>query len=141
MPEMERALHSTQFDPSDVVLFEKKGPALSGPVDPAPMIRIVDYQPERVVIDASSQYDGALILGDAWFPGWKVTVDGIPSKMLRANLLLWAVPIRAGHHQVVFRYDPLSFRLGVVVSGLALLVAISLGLAGPLLRKRTGLKL
>ena len=139
--EMDRALRDPNFDPSDVVLLDREGPALSGPIDPSPSVRIADYQPERVVVDVSTRYAGVLVLADAWFPGWKAIVDGIPTKLLRGNLILRAVPISTGNHQVIFRYDPLSFRLGVMVSGLALIVAISLGVAGPLLRKRHGEKL
>jgi hypothetical protein len=139
--DMEHVLRDPTFDPQAIVLLDREGPTLLGPADPTPMTRIVDYQPERVVIEVSSRYDGILVLGDAWFPGWEATVNGISTKILRADILLRAVPIGAGHHQVIFRYDPLSFRLGVAVSGLALLAAMLLGLVGTLLRKRTGLKL
>ncbi|MBF8297602.1 MAG: hypothetical protein HW395_259 [candidate division NC10 bacterium] len=138
--EAARALRDPNFDPSDVVLLEEEGAALSGPVDPAPTVRISDYQPERVVVEASSRYDGILILADSWFPGWKATVNGIPVKILRGNLLLRAVPIPAGHHQVIFRYDPLSFRLGAIVSGLALFIAASLVIWELLPRRRRGEK-
>lgn len=134
--EAERALRDPQFDPGAVVLLDEGGPALSGPVDPAPTVRITGYQPEQVVIEVSSRYDGMLVLADAWFPGWKAALDGIPTKILRGDLLVRAVPIPAGHHQVVFRYDPLSFRLGAKVSAVALVLAVSLGLAGLLLRRR-----
>jgi hypothetical protein len=139
--EVERALRDPEFDPGEVVLLEKEGPVLSGLVDPSRTIRIMEYQPELVVVETSSRYDGVLVLGDTWFPGWEVTVDGIPTKLLRGDLILRAVPIPAGHHQMRFRYHPLSFRLGVRVTGLALVIGIFLVLAGPLLRRRHGEKL
>ena len=139
--EMDHALSDPEFDPSAVVLLDGEGPVLSGPADPSPAVRIADYQPERVVIEVSTRYDGMLILADAWFPGWDVTVDGIPTKLLRGDLILRAVPIPAGHHQVRFRYHPRSFRLGVRVTGLALVIGVFLVLAGPLLRRRHGEKL
>jgi hypothetical protein len=134
--DMERALRDPAFDPQAVVLLDGEGPALSGPVDPTPMIRIVDYQPERVVIEVSSRYDGMLVLGDAWFPGWEAAVNGIPAKILRADVLLRAVAISAGNRQVIFRYNPLSFRLGLIISESALVIAVALALKGLLLRKR-----
>jgi hypothetical protein len=136
--DMERALRDPAFDPQAVVLLDGEGPALSGPIDPAPMIRIVDYQPERVVIEVSSRYDGILVLGDAWFPGWEAAVDGVPTKIFRADLLFRSVPISAGQHEVIFRYNPASFRTGVMVSGVSFIIAISLAVAGPILRRRHG---
>jgi uncharacterized membrane protein YfhO len=104
-------------------------------------VRIADYQPERVVIEVSSRYDGVLVLADSWFPGWEATVDGVSTQILRANLLLRAVAIPAGNHRVVFEYDPASFRLGVFISAFAFLIAVSLGVAGSLLRRRHGERL
>jgi hypothetical protein len=136
--DLERALRDPTFNPSETVLFEREGPALSGPVDPMPTVRIAEYQPEHVVVEASSRYDAVLVLADSWFPGWKATIDGVPTKILRGDLLLRAVSIPAGNHRVVFDYSPDSFRLGVMVSLVALLIAISLGLGGSLLRRRHG---
>jgi hypothetical protein len=138
---MDRALRDPDFDPSAMVLLEGKGPTFSGPVDPASTVRIADYQPERLVIEVSSRYDGVLVLADSWFPGWEATVDGVSTQILRANLLLRAVPIPAGNHRVVFEYDPASFRLGVFISAFAFLIAVSLGVAGSLLRRRHGERL
>lgn len=138
---LERTLRDPTFNPSETVLFEREGPALSGPVDPMPTVRIAEYQPEHVVVEASSRYDAVLVLADAWFPGWKATIDGIPTKILRGNLLLRAVPIAAGNHRIVFDYDPAPFRLGAFMSIFAFLIAVSLGVAGPLLRRRHGKRL
>jgi len=139
--DLERALRDPTFNPSETVLFERAGPTLSGLVDPMATVRVADYQPERVVVEASSRYDAVLVLADSWFPGWSATVDGVPTQILRANLLLRAVPIPAGTHQVVFRYDPISFKVGATVSGVSLILAVSLGLAALILRKRHGEKL
>jgi len=139
--DMMRALRDSNFDPRRIVLLDGEGPALSGPIDPAPTVRIADYQPERVVLEVSSRYDGILVMADSWFPGWKAAVDGRPTKILRGNLLLRAVAIPRGNHQVMFRYDPASFRLGVFMSIFAFLIAVSLGVAGPLLRRRHGERL
>ena len=137
---LERALRDPTFNPSEIVLFEREGPTVSGLVDSMPTVRIAEYQPEHVVVEASSRYDAVLVLADSWFPGWKATIDGVPTKILRGDLLLRAVSIPAGNHRVVFDYSPDSFRLGVMVSLFALLIAISLGLV-PRLRRRHGEKL
>lgn len=139
--DMERALRDPDFDPGAVGLLGREGPTLSGPIDTSPSVRIEDYQPERVVVEVSTRYDGALILADAWYPGWEASVDGTRAKILRADLLFRAVPIPAGRHKVIFRYNPTSFRAGVMVSGVSFIIAISLAVAGPILRRRHGKQL
>jgi hypothetical protein len=135
--DMDRALRAPEFDPRAVVLFEGHGPALAGPGDPAATVRVTDYQPARVAVVVSSCCEAVLVLADAWFPGWSATVDGRPAPIFPGNLLLRAVPVPAGDHRVLFWYDPLSFRLGLLTSALAVVVAVSLGLAG-LWRRRDG---
>jgi uncharacterized membrane protein YfhO len=55
-----------------------------------------------------------------------LTVDGRPAEILRTNRAMRGVALRAGRHELVFRYNPLSFRLGLIVSlvGLAALAAL-----------------
>jgi hypothetical protein len=86
--------------------------------------RIVESRPDRVRVDIAPTVPGFLILSDTFFPGWTVTVDGQPRDILRANVAFRAVPVSPGEHAVEFRYAPLSFRIGGVVSILAVLVAV-----------------
>jgi hypothetical protein len=65
---------------------------------------------------------GTLILSDAFYPGWRATVDGqsVPvHRVQAANLRAVAVP--AGAQVVTFRYAPWTARLGMLVSGLTLI--------------------
>jgi hypothetical protein len=77
-----------------------------------------------------------LVLADAWFPGWTAWIDGAAGPpIFRADLVLRAVAVAPGPHEVVFEYDPLAFRLGVWVSAAALIVGAALAL-GPLVCRR-----
>ena len=86
--------------------------------------RIVESRPDRVRVAIAPTVPGFLILSDTFFPGWTVTVDGQPRDILRANVAFRAVPVSPGEHAVEFSYQPLSFRIGGVVSILAVLVAV-----------------
>lgn len=90
--------------------------------------RIVEYAPERVVVEASSPVPGLLVLSDSHHPGWRATVDSRGTPILRANGLYRAVAVPAGRHDVVFEYDPPSLRWGAGVSlaSLAVLSAVLL---------------
>ena len=43
-------------------------------------------------------------------------MDGKETKIYRANLAFRAVEVTAGKHRIIFRYVPLSFYLGLLVT-------------------------
>jgi hypothetical protein len=93
--------------------------------------RIVRYQPEHVVVDASASRPAELVLTDISYPGWKVTLDGKAADLHRVNYLLRGTTLPRGHHRVEFSYEPLSWRVGWIVSLIALVVflaALTVGL-------------
>jgi len=68
---------------------------------------------------------GFVTFNESCVPGWRAWVDGKPEPILRAYGLFMAVPLsEGGRHQVDFRYEPASFRLGAFIS------LLSLGLLG-----------
>jgi hypothetical protein len=87
---------------------------------------IVEQGPNHVVIDATAHAAGWLVLLDNYYPGWKATVDGAPAGILPANAAFRGVRLAPGRHRVVFRYEPLSLKLGLALSGAGLLLAAGL---------------
>ena len=86
-------------------------------------ISLLSETPDRLVIQLSNSSPGWFMLSDAWYPGWNAWVDGKPEPVLKADYLFRAVQVKAGEHQIVMAYNPLSFWLGLVtslVAGLAL---------------------
>ena len=77
---------------------------------------IVSYDPERVVVETDGASAGWLVLADAWYPGWRVTVDGAPVEVARADVLFRAVPVAAGKHRVEFVFAPVSLWMGAGIS-------------------------
>ena len=72
---------------------------------------------------------GLLVLSDAYYPGWRATVDGEAAPIYPTNVLFRGVPIPAGEHTVVFTYAPSGWLLGW---GLAAAGAVLLGGLGVL---------
>jgi uncharacterized membrane protein YfhO len=71
-------------------------------------------------VRATSSGQGLLVLSDNQFPGWKATVDGRAASIERVDYLFRGVRIGPGTHTVEFRYQPLSFRAGWIISLVAL---------------------
>lgn len=93
--------------------------------------RIERDDPEHVAVHTGGREAGVLVLADAWYPGWQVTVDGAPAESLRVDTALRGVQVPAGESVVEWRYRPRSFRLGVLAAA-----ASGIGLAGVLLGAR-----
>lgn len=96
--------------------------------------RLERYDAERVTIAARAARPSLLVLSDVHYPGWKARVDGEEVKVERVNYLLRGVALEPGAHRVEFRYEPLSWRIGWIVSLLALcclLGTVALGVRRP----------
>ena len=90
---------------------------------------ILDDEPNRVTVGATLERRGWLVLLDNDFPGWKVEVDRAPERILRADFAFRAVALPAGHHDVVFRYQPESLYWGFGLSVFGLLAAAGIALS------------
>jgi uncharacterized membrane protein YfhO len=66
-----------------------------------------------------------LVLSEVDYPGWRATVDGGPAQLLRADYVLRALCVPAGEHRVELVYDPPLLKIGLGVTGLALLTIVA----------------
>jgi len=130
------AVTNPLFDPRTAAVTERHvaGVGDSGSGGEA---SIVEYDPERVRIRARSNGPGMLVLSDTYYPGWKATVDGHDVPVERVDYLLRGVPLAAGEHTVEFRYQPLSWRIGWIISLLALIGLAAALVVGRRRRART----
>ena len=82
---------------------------------------------------------GFLLLADQYADGWRATVNGMPSEILRANFVFRAVEVPAGTSRVEFVYAPRSVAIGALVSTLTLLAVLgALALSRPRRAGRPG---
>jgi uncharacterized membrane protein YfhO len=133
-----RRLSSDTFEPTREVI-------VNAPTHSAPKTSfrgdatIKLYQNNKVHIDARLSDPGILVLTDAFYPGWKVFVDGVEQQILRANYFFRGVEVPAGNHRIEFVYDPRSFKIGLVISSLTAIFLVAVPLVGWILR-RTALR-
>jgi len=129
------------FNPEREVVLEKN-PVLQ-PVSPGTVktgdasVRIVYYAAEEVIIEVNALDVGWLVLSDTYFPGWNACVDGVETDILRANCVFRAVHVKKGANRVIFKYDPVSYRVGETVTIVSLFLILAVifakkrGWAGP----------
>jgi hypothetical protein len=117
------AIGDPGFEPRRTAVTERRvaGVPEGAPRGAAGSARLVAYERERVVVRSRADRAGLVVLADTHYPGWKAEVDGREVPVERVDYLLRGVPVPAGAHTVVFRYAPLSWTIGWVVSLVALL--------------------
>ena len=118
------------IDPRKEVLFDQAPPPLTPTTYPkegtVPTPTIEHYSGSEVIISVDTPQSAYLVLTDSYFPGWVAQVDGEDTQIYRADYNFRAIVVPAGTHTVLFKYSPLSFRVGGVTS----LVAATIVLLG-----------
>jgi hypothetical protein len=121
------------FDLHQMAFVETDDPSrLAGlisrtPVEPTESVTITRYEPQRVELTAVMNHAGLVILADAFYPGWRLTIDGAEAPIYRTNHAMRGAAVAAGTHRLVYTYEPDSFRYGVWLSlaGAAALAALT----------------
>ena len=116
-------LTSGTVDPYRTALVEGPLPAAADPPPgAAEAARVTAYTPDRLTIATESAAPGLLVVSEIYESGWRAYVDGVPAPVLPTDHALRGVPLPAGEHVVELRYEPLSLRLGLLISGVAALL-------------------
>lgn len=125
-------MEQQDFDPAGFAIVEGPIPAsvreeLAGaPESDRSQVTIRRYEDNRVKLEARMENAGLVMLTDAYFPGWKVYVDGKRANLYPTDYLFRGVFLAEGEHKIEFVYDPASFKLGVAISVVALLSLLGL---------------
>ncbi|AGA29221.1 glycosyltransferase family protein [Singulisphaera acidiphila] len=91
-------------------------------------VTITKYGEQRVELDVALDRPGLVVLADVFYPGWRLTIDGKPAPIYRANRLMRGAAVSSGRHHLVYSYEPDSFRMGsrLSLAGLAIVATLSL---------------
>ena len=125
------AISDPAFNPAATAFVESALPVPEGRPGALQAARIVKYGPQRVVIETqAADAPGLLVLSDAYYPGWRAAIDGRDAGILPTNVALRGVLLTGGPHRVVFQYDPRSFKIGLTVTALALILLTAIAVWG-----------
>ncbi len=114
-----QAIHAPSFSPTQTVVLEQDVAPLSPQTAQAPEpshIEFVRYGLNDVELRVESPVSGWLVLSDVYYPGWRATLDGRPTPLLRANYTFRAVQVPAGEHAVEMRFAPRTWHLGLALT-------------------------
>ncbi len=131
------AMKEPEFNPGRMAILE--GPAAPKSVEAEPasgatagtplaqdFARIAARTNNHLWIEMNSIAPGYLVMTEAFYPGWKAYVDGVPTKVLRADYAFKAVRVPSGAHRVELVFEPISFLVGGAGFVTAFVLAIGL---------------
>jgi len=114
------------FNPRKVAILEEYPPFSVFPADSiAP--KVTSYGIHNIKIKASVKKASLLVLSEIYYPaGWKAYVDGVETKIYKTNYILRSIFLEAGDHDIEFKFDSSSFKLGLWISIITLAVLLLL---------------
>ena len=121
------------FDPHRVAWIESDqqsglvGSFSGKPVLASEAVKVSYPSSQRVELDVDLKSPGMVILADIYYPGWELTIDGVPAPIYQVNRAMRGAAVRGGPHHLVYTYSPRSFRIGLIVTavGLAAMMAFA----------------
>jgi hypothetical protein len=120
-----RLLSDPGFNPREEVALD--GDPGLGRTPPKGRVVWLSRDPQTSALDVSTDRDAILVLSNNWYPSWRARVDGVETPVLKADGGLQAVLVRAGRHEVDFRFDQSFFydALAACLAGLAALFGLA----------------
>ncbi len=106
-------------------IFTSSHPEITRGKDSCPMqwnVQILKYCDDEILLKTTSNQDGVLFLPEYYDKGWRATVDGRRTDVMRAFASFRAVALKAGTHEVRLYYSPTAFWVGGAISVISLLV-------------------
>jgi hypothetical protein len=120
------------YDPRRLAWVEPDDPsvlrgfATGGPPRTGERVDVIAHEPQRVVLRATLKQPGLVVLADTYYPGWRLTIDGEPAPIIRTNRMMRGAAVSSGTHDLVYTYQPDSFRFGLLGSAVGLVLALVL---------------
>ncbi len=95
------------------------------------------YENQKSVIDITTSEDGLLFISDAYYPGWKAFLDGVETKIYKADFAFRVIVIPKGEHIVKMVYEPKSFYDGLKISLATFVISFIIGITIKQWRKKS----
>ena len=96
-------------------------------VAPADTMFMTSYSPKELRYSSRTRGERAVVFSEIYYPkGWKLTIDGKPADLFRADWILRGAFIPAGEHEIVMRFEPESYVIGERLSRASSIVLLLL---------------
>ena len=88
-------------------------------------VKITHREPNKIQLETTLKESGFLVFSEIDYPGWKAYDNGKKLEIYNANYILRSIYLTQGDHNISLIYDPSSFKVGIAISSLTLLLSIA----------------
>jgi hypothetical protein len=125
------AMRAPDFDPAQAAVIHGENLPLTGGAGQVTLLAD-DGTDLELLVEADA--DSWLIVRDAWYPGWKATINEQPATIYRANVMFRALRVPAGTSHIRFSFEPDLWFAAIMIGACCWLLAL-LSLAALVRRK------
>lgn len=86
------------------------------------------YDNQESEIEVTTDRTGMLFISDTYYPGWHIFVDGVETKIYKADFAFRAIVVTKGKHNIRMVYQPKSFSDGLKISLSTLIFLVGFGI-------------
>lgn len=79
-------------------------------------IIVNEFTPNRINLRVLAENEGYLVALQAYYPGWRVYVNGEESEIVKINNTFRGVYLEKGEHIIEYIFIPLDFYLGAMIT-------------------------
>ncbi len=87
-------------------------------------ISITKFDPDHIFFKSKSDRNGTASIGQFFYPGWHLRVDGVPSKLMEDSLHLMKCDITRGDHMVEMSFEPEGARFVFIYTIAAFVIGL-----------------
>lgn len=117
-----RLLQNPLFDFRKAAIADREIALANCTGDRAAVLR---REASHVVVGVEARCRGLLVVSEIDYPGWQVRVDGRNAEQISVNGMQRGVVVEAGWHRVDFEYRPRTQWIGIGMSALGALFALT----------------
>lgn len=104
------------FGPKDTVIIDESLKNIAGvnpSTDSAAVIKLESYDNDVIKYSTNAASPQFAVFSEIYYPaGWNAYVDGKQTPYAKVNYALRGMPVPAGKHEIVFKFEPSSYYTG-----------------------------
>lgn len=112
-------ISATSFDPTVTAMIgstDYQNSQFASPAGYNYSVEVKSFQAQRIVFEVDTEAEGVLVTSQYSYPGWNVYLDGQKIKAIEVNSAFIGLQMPMGQHTVEFRYEPMSFYAGAIIT-------------------------